>query len=160
MGIFNGKSKTGNRFIRLAYVDGIQGMSPKEQITLTHDRSKGILEIKVFLSRQAPYTLSTAKITNIEYITDREIYEKGKSVIGRAAAGAVLFGNLGAVIGGISGTGKKTKSKLHHYIVITYISNGTEKLIAFEEETPQIGILKMISEIKQDAGVQPQNREL
>lgn len=41
--------------------------------------------------------------------TDRE--EKQKSVLGRAAVGALVFGPAGAIVGSVSGLGSKTKER-------------------------------------------------
>ena len=44
--------------------------------------------------------------------------EEEKSILGRAAVGGLLLGPAGAVVGGLSGTGKKTKTI--YYLTIKY----------------------------------------
>lgn len=154
------QKKTKDRSVSLSHIDGIKGMGKECLVDLTYRMSERTLEIKPFLSRSAPYTLDVRKIIDIQYTSDWETYEKGKSVVGRAAAGSLVFGPVGAIVGGISGTGKKQKSKRHNYVIIAYISNGVEKSITFEEKTPQLGLTKMIAEIKEDANIQPPSREL
>ena len=57
--------------------------------------------------------LNYEQITDVFYGLETEVIEKNKSVIGRAVAGGLLFGGVGAVVGGISGTGTKTKKERH-----------------------------------------------
>ena len=160
MGIFNGKTKEGNLFVNLDYIEGINGLTKNTPVKLTHNRQDGKIEIKPSLSKQSPYTLDTYKISDIQYLSSREIYEKGKSVVGRAAVGSLLFGPVGALVGGVSGTGKKQKSKLKHFVIITYLSDWEEKTIIFEESTAQIHLGKFISEIKAAANIGEISREL
>lgn len=63
------------------------------------------------------------KIKNAEVLI--EMAEKNKSVIGRAVVGGLLLGPVGAVVGGISGTG--TNKKKNHFLNITYIENNEVK---------------------------------
>ena len=47
--------------------------------------------------------------------------------------GGVLLGPLGAIVGGMSGIGNKTKSNTHYFMVINYKSNTEEtKVLSFE----------------------------
>jgi hypothetical protein len=64
-----------------------------------------------------------SQIISLERITSKELEDK--SVIGRAAVGAVLLGPLGALVGGMSGIGSKQKNK--YYIIINYWDTGTKK---------------------------------
>ena len=46
----------------------------------------------------------------------------------------MLFGGIGAVVGGISGTGTKAKKERHFYFIISYKSSaGEDKFIQFED---------------------------
>lgn len=65
------------------------------------------------------------QITETSFYSEEKILEKSKSVIGRAAIGS-LFGPLGSIIGGISGTGKKQIKKQRYYYTISFISTSGE----------------------------------
>ena len=76
------------------------------------------------------FNLDLAKITDINSTTDTEIKKQYVSSIGGAVGGAVLFGPLGAIVGGRA---KEKKSKtVTHYFVITYRSDEEIKYISFE----------------------------
>ncbi|MEG1841002.1 MAG: hypothetical protein RR213_07070, partial [Raoultibacter sp.] len=64
-------------------------------------------------------------------------------VIGRAAIGGLILGPLGAVIGGIDGTGTKRKKVNHVYWVINYVNDDGERLaISFEIVGATLGLKK------------------
>ncbi len=78
--------------------------------------------------------LDYSKIKDVVYSAEVEEIQKSKSSIGRAVAGGVLFGGVGAVVGAISGTGTKTKKERHFYFIIAYTSaQGEEKFLQFED---------------------------
>lgn len=67
-------------------------------------------------------------------ITETEAVEKSKSPISRAVAGGLLFGGVGAVVGAVSGTGKKEKKVSRFFFVISYTSSsGEDKFLQFED---------------------------
>ena len=74
--------------------------------------------------------LSYDQITDVYYGLETEITQVNKSVIGRAVAGGLMFGGVGAVVGGLSGTGTKDKKERHFYFIISY---GEDKFIQFED---------------------------
>ncbi len=91
------------------------------------------LEIRLPLCKDKT-TLLYSQITDIEYGSRTDIVEKNKSIIGRAVAGGILLGGLGAVIGAVSGTGKKEKKETHFYFIISYTSSdGDDKYLIFED---------------------------
>ena len=91
------------------------------------------LTIKVCLGKQEA-TLNYSQITDVFYGLEAEVTQVSKSVIGRAVAGGLLFGGVGAIVGGISGTGTKTKKERKFYFIISYTSsNGEDKFIQFED---------------------------
>jgi len=63
-----------------------------------------------------PYT----RILAIDTMSQTNIQEKNKSVIGRGIVGGLLFGPAGAVIGGISGIGTKTVTTTSQLFVVAY----------------------------------------
>ncbi len=93
--------------------------------------------------------LNYSQITDVYYGLETEIIEKNKSVIGRAVAGGLLFGGVGAVVGGISGTGTKEKKERHFYFIISYISStGENDFIQFEDTRLYKGV-KVAKKLKE-----------
>lgn len=79
------------------------------------------------------FKIKIENVLDIMVATDKEIIEKNKSVIGRGAVG-LLFGPVGAVLGGMSGIGtKKIVKKKDTLFVISYMSKEEEiKNITFK----------------------------
>lgn len=91
------------------------------------------LTIKMPLGKQET-TLNYSQITDVFYGLHTDIVKVTKSSIGRAVAGGLLFGGVGAVVGAVSGTGTKDKKERHFYFIISYTaSTGEEKFIQFED---------------------------
>ena len=92
------------------------------------------LTIKLPFGGKQQTTLKYSQITDVFYGQQTEIKKVNKSAIGRAVAGGLLFGGVGAVVGAVSGIGKKDKKKRHFYFIISYTSSaGEEKFIQFED---------------------------
>lgn len=91
------------------------------------------LTLSAPMSKQ-PITLDYEKITDVYYGFETEIVKQNKSVIGRAFVGKVLFGNIGAEVGAISGTGTKDKKEIHRLFIISYTSSaGEESFLKFHD---------------------------
>ncbi len=82
------------------------------QITL------GALKNKVIQT----YKIPLKNIVECGYVTEKELVEAGKSVVGRGIVGGFLFGPAGLVLGGLSGVGSKKKEKVVGLFVVSYIS--------------------------------------
>lgn len=86
------------------------------------------------LAVKQPITLQYSQITDVFYGYREEIVEKNRSVIGRAVAGGLLFGGLGAVVGAVSGTGTKKAKQIDRYLVISYnAENGSQQFLEFKD---------------------------
>ena len=104
--------------------------------------------------------LNYNQITDVFYGLETEIIEKNKSVIGRAVAGGLLFGGVGAIVGGISGTGTKDKKERHFYFIISYTSStGEEKFIQFEDTRLYKGS-KIAAKLKELCNITNENIQL
>lgn len=77
-----------------------------------------------FLSGTTSISLSTDKITDMCIKTESEIQQQYVSSVGGAVGGAVLFGPIGAMIGGRAK--KKTSKTLSFYLIITYLKDGAD----------------------------------
>lgn len=73
--------------------------------------------------------ISLKDISNVAIISDNELIEKDKSVIGRGVVGSVLFGGAGLILGGLSGLKKKQVMQNIDYLIINYKSNSEDKVV-------------------------------
>ncbi|MGE6261102.1 hypothetical protein ACQKCU_25050 [Heyndrickxia sporothermodurans] len=78
------------------------------------------------------FELNLNRITAAEAVRETDLIQEDKSVIGRAVIGDLVSGPLGAIIGGMSGIGKKNKTGA--LLIINYISseNGAINVIIFD----------------------------
>lgn len=133
--LFKRKNKSGNKAINLSFVDGVESYSKGTAIELSLDDKEECLVMKARVFKDKPIVkLNYEQIVAAEVITEREIIESGKSTVGRALVGGVLLGSLGAIVGGMSGIGNKTKSSKHYFLVVNYKSSNSEeaKALSFE----------------------------
>lgn len=84
----------------------------------------------IFLTNNSKYELLKSKLTNVCIKTDTEISKQYVSSIGGAVAGAVVFGPLGAIVGGRA-KAKKDKT-IHRYLIFTYLKNDATEYISFD----------------------------
>ena len=81
------------------------------------------IKIEVFTFKNelvASYTIPENRIIDIDFITQKNIEEKQKSIVGRGIVGGLLFGSTGAIIGGLSGLDTKTATTYTTIFCITY----------------------------------------
>lgn len=93
------------------------------------------VEIK---SDHMQFNLDKTKITDVTITTDTEIQKQYVSSVGRAVGGAVLFGPLGAMIGGRAK--EKTLKTLTNYLIFTYQKENENEpiFIGFEITTSNL----------------------
>lgn len=144
MGFFNKKEKT----IKATLKSSDNGYM--YVLELLEDR----LQIGIPLARPDQLkTLRYSQIRDVVYESDIEKISKSKSPIGRAIAGGLLFGGVGAVVGAVSGTGTKVKTERKFYLIINYTSkDGEDKFLQYEDPTIGAG-LKLYQELKVKAGL-------
>lgn len=92
--------------------------------------------------------LSRDKITDMCIKTDTDIQQQSVSSIGGAVAGAMLFGTLGAVIGGRV-KNKKVKTSTD-YLIITYQSEDELKYIGFDISNNPPSAVKLVKEFQEN----------
>lgn len=124
-------------------------------LTLLEDR----LEINIpFGNEKTAKTLRYDQIKDVVYDFDVKNISVGKSPIGRAVAGGLLFGGAGAVVGAISGTTKKTKKEITFHFIIAYTSkNGEDKFLQYEDSTV-FGNKKFANALKERCGIELENQ--
>nr|DAZ41837.1 MAG TPA: hypothetical protein [Caudoviricetes sp.] len=88
--------------------------------------------------------LSKDKITDMRINTETEIQNQKVSSVGGAVAGAMLFGGIGAVIGGRA-KNKKVKN-VSNYLIISYNSDGELKHIVFDTQHNHPMALNLVKE--------------
>lgn len=66
------------------------------------------------------YNIHNSQIISLKSMSRTELSQVNKSVIGRAVVGGVILGPLGAIVGGMSGTGTKEKTRDRHYLIINF----------------------------------------
>lgn len=112
------------------------------------------LEIKEMLSKKKPpITLNYSQITDVFYGMETEIVTKAKSPIGRAVAGGLLFGGVGAVVGAVSGTGEKTQKVNKFYFLISYTSSAGEPGVLQFQDTRLLKGRKVANKLKELCGI-------
>lgn len=87
-------------------------------------RSSGTLSIdrcsfglRIYVSSESYFIeIHYSQIAQAGYVAAVRIEEKNKSILGRAAIGAVLLGPVGAIVGGLTGTSKNVKTTSGLYI--------------------------------------------
>lgn len=133
--IFGKKNKLGNRAVNLCFIDGVESYPANMPIELSLDDNEKCLVMKARLDKSKPvFNLKYEQIIAVEVISEKEIIESSKSTVGRALVGGVFLGPLGAIVGGMSGIGNKTKSSKHYFLVVNYKPNNSEeaKALSFE----------------------------
>lgn len=78
-----------------------------------------------------PVDVHRSQIIACELYTTSVDHNISKSVIGRAIVGGLLTGGIGAVVGGISGIGSKTKTKVEDYLLLQYWRVSDQKIQTF-----------------------------
>lgn len=106
-------------------IHGVPGWADNQHVVTV-----GLLEDKLTFRKtvvkDSPVvSLSYDQITGTGCYTEKEIIEKSKSVVGRAAVGS-LFGPVGAIVGALSGTGTNKRVKTDLFYTISYISSSGE----------------------------------
>lgn len=92
------------------------------------------LELQKGVGNKDVATLAYSQIADVFYGSDVQVLVKDKSPIARAVAGGLLFGSTGAVVGAISGAGKKEKKVRRILFIISYVSaDGQESFLTFRD---------------------------
>ena len=116
-------SSNNNLKTSVQYVDGINVLIKDTICDLyLFNNNPDLLLIQATTNIKQNIQLPINKITNIGIFTETEIIECNKSVIGGSIVGGLLFGGLGAIIGGMSGLQSKKTRIAHNYLVINYIN--------------------------------------
>lgn len=110
-----------------SHVSGISLFGEDEIINANVEN--GNIVFKSALSKNKSVSLNIDKITSARILTEKEIIEKNKSVVGRAVVGTFIAGPIGSIVGGMSGVGNKKKNKSYRTLIINY-DDGKQVLIS------------------------------
>ena len=131
------------------YCDGISTFTTNSPIFVTINGDENQVTFEQRFSKVPNANLSFDKITNVAWVTEEDV--KNASVIGNAIVGGILFGGLGAMVGAVSGTKKKSET----YLVINYTAaDGTLKAISMKPHG-DFKIFKFENTLKQYIKVAP-----
>lgn len=129
-----GKSKLAKKAIKNAKGAVITGTFPhtaglpipeKTMITIVSDD-----ESISFFTKKASYKLLKSRITDISIVTNRDIQQQYVSSVSGAIGGALIFGAVGALIGGR--TKKKEITTIRKYLIFSYMKNNDMNYIGFD----------------------------
>lgn len=98
------------------------------------------------MANGAEFKLDRSKVIDVCIKTDVEIQKQQVSSIGGAVGGAVLFGPVGAMIGGRAKT-KETRTTTT-YLIVTYMNDNEMKYIAYELYLVNGDIRKIVDDFK------------
>lgn len=108
------------------YLEGLPDIRPGDFVSLMiHDEGL-IFSISTFLKKTRYIGIKKSELEAVEFEPWEKLKEKERSVIGRSVVGGIIFGPLGALIGGISGI--KNKKILPDYALVFASRNG-DKII-------------------------------
>lgn len=107
-----------------------------------------------------PITLKYSQITDVFHGTITAAQQIEKSAIGRAVAGGILFGGVGAVVGAISANGKKEKTVTRLMFIISYTSSSGEECFLEFEDTRKYKGKKLSDKLKELCNIQAKEPEI
>lgn len=120
--------------ISVTYLEGLPNLIPKTFCgVFMNNATADILHIQPLSNASQLINLPVDKIVNIGIVSEAEIIQRNKNVIGRSVAGGLLFGSVGAIVGGLSGTQTAKEIVPHHFLIINYMNkDGTVQVLSFE----------------------------
>ena len=125
------------------YVNHVNGLPIAEDVGCFIKYYKDKIEIT---ASGTEYNISMDRITDICVKTESEIQQQYVSSAGGAVAGALMFGAVGAIIGGRAK--KKKTTKISYFLIITYMKNEEVKYIGFDVSNNYFAANKIVSDFK------------
>lgn len=162
MPIFGSKDKSGDLACVFSSAD-VPGFHTGVPMRVTQEdfHQRLSIDLRFFSKDSTSKYLPYNQIISVGTASEKEIIEQDKSVIGRAAVGGLLLGPLGAVVGGLSGTGSKKKTSYRNFFIINYCPADTPddiKVISFEIVGASNRWDKFIDELKKKIPQQPEQK--
>ena len=142
------KKKNKDTSVKLRYLDGINQYTKNSIVKLTLNDDTESLDINVMLDKKPEIHLKYNQIIAVDFLSKEEIKKKSRSVCGRAMVGGLLLGQLGAIIGGMSGIKDKQYTDYTFFAVINYkSSSGETKVLNFQVLDGSMGWNKFLKEL-------------
>lgn len=110
--------------VKLLFVEELNVDIKSPTCVAVLDVLKNGIRLRVKKENRGKRDIHFSQITSFELIESSHIAKEDKSLLGRALVGGVLLGGVGAVLGGMTGFGSKSKSysfalKISYYCPIS-----------------------------------------
>lgn len=129
--------------IKLAHLMGLN--FPEDTVILITYKKDSF----TFSANNIEFSLPIERIKDLSIKTSQEIQQQYVSSVGGAVTGAILFGGLGAIIGGRAK--KKNVKKITKCLIITYLKDNKMKYIAFGlDQFDEINAKELIKKFKKE----------
>ena len=155
MGLFGRDASNGKtiRSLNVSYFSGIDKYIIDAAVHLTLQDDKLYIESRAY--KLPPASIQYSQIVSAGISKGSYIVEKSDNVIGGAVAGGLLFGGIGAIIGGMAGAGGKKKLN-GEFLVINYRPLGMDdvKVVSFQIVGASIGAKKFLEELCKKAEIE------
>jgi hypothetical protein len=109
--------------IDVSYLSGLSYFKEKENVTLNLYEEKLTINKNLILPLDRIKDIFIKEETNMRY--------EDKSTIGRSIVGGIIAGPIGAVVGGLSGLGRKEIQDTIRYLKIIYIDKDNNHNILY-----------------------------
>lgn len=142
------------------YIDGLSNL-PKGVQCGIYAENDVLLMQQMYAKGSTSYNLQFSQITNIGLVAEQEIVEKGRSVVGRGMIGGLVFGSIGAIVGGLSGVPNKETKETTYYLAVNYKATDSGEISSITFKVSPIFTRELVSYVqKKIAEGQPQSINL
>lgn len=116
---------------KVTHITGLDSFEKGTEVSLLAFKNKVVINNK--------FIVPVNQIKRTHVYNGTQIAEYEKSVIGRALIGGLVLGGIGAIVGGLSGIGKKQKEQDLLFMSVEFIDrNGQERAVVFAITDPSI----------------------
>lgn len=155
MGLFGRDKNQGKaiQHLNVSYFSGIPDYIVDAALVLTLQEDK--LLVRSLVYKLPPASIKYTQIKNVGLTKGSYIVEQDNNVAERAVVGGLLFGGLGAIIGGMSGVGGKKRLN-GEFLIINYkpIDSESVKVLSFQIVGASIGKKKFSDELCRRANIE------
>ena len=126
------------------YLEGIPGFNDVKKVSIYIYPEKITFKEMYYASEgDKEAVLPSSRVNKSQVVYEDKVTEKNKSIIKRAIAGGLILGPTGAIVGGMTGMGKKEETERICLLAINYLDkDGQEKDVILYEK-----IMESLNEI-------------